>query len=37
MKIDCAEAHLWRYRQRDMVGMAACLLMACMGAYVVFR
>ncbi|MER9733029.1 hypothetical protein [Mesorhizobium sp. M0217] len=22
---------VWRYRQRDMVGMAACLLMAALG------
>ncbi|WP_189375227.1 MULTISPECIES: hypothetical protein [unclassified Mesorhizobium] len=28
---------VWRYRQRDMVGMSACLLMAGIGAYVLFR
>lgn len=25
---------VWRYRQRDMVGMAACLLMAGLGVMV---
>lgn len=28
---------VWRYRQRDMIGMAACLLMATRGATSVFR
>lgn len=28
---------LWRYRQRDMIGMAACLLVAGMGAWLLFR
>ena len=27
----------WRYWQRDMIGMAACLLMAARGATSVFR
>ncbi|WP_352872245.1 hypothetical protein [Mesorhizobium sp. M1409] len=27
---------VWRYRQRDLLGMAACLLMAGMGAYLLF-
>jgi hypothetical protein len=26
-----------RYRQRDMVGMAACLIMAGLGFYLLFR
>jgi hypothetical protein len=25
---------VWRYRQRDMIGMAACFLMAALGAYI---
>ncbi|WP_210214010.1 hypothetical protein [Mesorhizobium sp. M4B.F.Ca.ET.019.03.1.1] len=28
---------VWRYRQRDMVGMSACLLMAGMGLYLLLR
>ena len=28
---------VWRYWQRDMIGMAACLLMAGMGAYLLLR
>ncbi|WP_167480781.1 hypothetical protein [Mesorhizobium waimense] len=28
---------VWRYRRRDMIGMGACLLMAGMGVYVLFR
>ena len=28
---------VWRYRQRDMIGMAACLLMAGMGGYLLLR
>lgn len=28
---------LWRYRQRDMIGIAACLLMAGMGAYMLLH
>ncbi|WP_189599443.1 MULTISPECIES: hypothetical protein [unclassified Mesorhizobium] len=28
---------IWRYRQRDMMGMAACLLMAGMGAYMLWH
>lgn len=28
---------IWRYRQRDMVGMSACLLMAGMGAYMLLH
>ncbi|WP_292291426.1 hypothetical protein [Mesorhizobium sp.] len=28
---------VWRFRHRDMVGMAACLMMAGMGAYILLR
>ncbi|WP_189599373.1 hypothetical protein [Mesorhizobium sp. M4B.F.Ca.ET.169.01.1.1] len=28
---------IWRYRQRDIIGMAACLLMAGMGAYMLLH
>lgn len=28
---------IWRYRQRDTIGRAACLLMAGMGAYMLLR
>ena len=27
---------IWRYRQRDMIGMGACLLMAGLGCYLLF-